>query len=175
MKAITCPQCGALIKEVSERQTITECTYCEAKVLIPRNEKYFLETDESGKNIVPNENIKKAGTQTVWSSPFSDLSSYSETFEKNQKSNNPFVAVITCLCVGFFVLIAIFAGVASRKKETQTRVYSTPYKYSTPIPSFTPFPVYSTPIPSDAPYVVYSTPQPEEPEITFDLSYRVSW
>lgn len=162
MKAITCPQCGALIKEVSERQTITECTYCEAKVLIPRNEKYFLETDESEKKISPNENIRKSGMQTIWNSPFSDQSVYSETFDKNHKSNNPFVTVITVLCAGFFVLVAILAGVASRKKEAQIQVYSTPYKYSTPIPSYTPFPVYSTSL-------------PEEPELTFDLSYRVSW
>jgi len=162
MKAITCPQCGALIKEVSERQAMTECTYCEAKVLIPRNNKYFLETDESEKRISPNENIKKSGTQTIWNSPFSDQSVYSETFDKNHKSKNNVAAVITVLCVGFFVLIVISAGVSSRKKAAQTRVFSTPYKYSTPIPSYTPFPVYSTPL-------------PEEPEITFDLSYRVSW
>lgn len=33
MKAITCPQCGSLIKDVSPRQPIAECDYCGAKVV----------------------------------------------------------------------------------------------------------------------------------------------
>ena len=160
MKAISCPQCGALIKEVSKHQAITECGYCGAKVLMPRGDEYFLEIDESKVN-VPNANIKKTGTQTTWSSPFSDLQSYSETFEKKQKSNNPFVAVVVVVCVGFFVFVAIIAGIASKKKAEQTRAFPTPRAYSTPIPFYTPFPVNST--------------LPEEPEITFDISYRVSW
>lgn len=161
MKAISCPQCGALIKEVSKHQAITECGYCGAKVLMPRGDEYFLETDESKVN-VPNTNIKKTGTQTTWSSPFSDLQSYGETFEKKQKPNNPFVAVVVVVCVGFFVFMAIVAGVASKKKAEQTRALPTPRIYSTPIPFYTPFPVGSAPL-------------PEEPEITFDISYRVSW
>src|SRR5688572_18824809 len=89
MKAISCPQCGALIIEVSKHQAITECGYCGAKVLMPRGGEYFLEIDEPDKKILPDENIKKSGTQIIWNSPFSDLSSYGETFEKKQKSNNP--------------------------------------------------------------------------------------
>ena len=163
MKAITCPQCGALIKEVSKHQTITECSYCEAKVLMPRRgDEYFLETDESDKKVLPNENIIKSGTKIVWNSPFSDLQRYGETFEKTGKSNNPFVTVVVVVCVGFFVFIAIVAGVASKKKAQQTRAYPTPRTYSTPLPTYTPV-------------TVYATPAAEEPEITFDISYRVSW
>jgi DNA-directed RNA polymerase subunit RPC12/RpoP len=161
MKAISCPQCGALIKEVSKHQAITECGYCGAKVLMPRGGEYFLEIDEPDKKILPDENIKKSGTQIIWNSPFSDLSSYGETFEKKQKSNNPFVATVVVLCAGFFVFVAIIAGIASKKKAEQTRSFPTPRTYSTPIPFYTPFPVDST--------------LPEEPEITFDISYRVSW
>ena len=163
MKAISCPQCGALIKKVTKQQAITECGYCGAKVLMPRGDEYFLETDEPDKKILPNENIKKSGTQTIWNSPFSDLSSYGETFEKKRKSNNPFVAVVVVLCAGFFVFVAIIAGIASKKKAEQTRAFPTPRAYSTPLPSYTPFPVYPAPAAE------------EEPEITFDISYRVSW
>ena len=163
MKAISCPQCGALIKEVSKYQAITECGYCGAKILLPRGDEYFLEPNESKINASSNQNIKKTGTQATWSSPFSDLQNYGETFEKKQKSSNPFVSVVVVLCVGFFVFIAIIAGVASKKKaERQTRAFPTPGIYSTPIPYYTPFPVDSTSL-------------PEEPEITFDISYRVSW
>lgn len=160
MKAITCPQCGALIKEVSNRQAITECDYCEAKVLLPH--RGDIDSLKADKKPLPNENIKKAGTRIIWNSPFSNLENYSETFEKKQKSNNPFVAAVTVLCAGFFIFIAIAAGISSKRKAEQTRAFPTPRAYSTPVPSFTPFPVYSA-------------PAAEEPDITFDISYRVSW
>lgn len=34
MKAITCPQCGATLENVSERSTIIECEYCGARILL---------------------------------------------------------------------------------------------------------------------------------------------
>ncbi len=33
MKAISCPQCGSLIRNVLPRQPIVECDYCGAKVV----------------------------------------------------------------------------------------------------------------------------------------------
>lgn len=33
MKAITCPQCGSLIKNILSRQPIVGCDYCGAKVI----------------------------------------------------------------------------------------------------------------------------------------------
>ena len=34
MKAITCPQCGALLEDVSLKENIARCDYCRAKILI---------------------------------------------------------------------------------------------------------------------------------------------
>jgi hypothetical protein len=34
MKALTCPQCGALLKNVSIEKHIVRCAYCRAEVLI---------------------------------------------------------------------------------------------------------------------------------------------
>ncbi|HEX8251381.1 MAG TPA: hypothetical protein VF599_24625 [Pyrinomonadaceae bacterium] len=34
MKAITCPQCGALLEDVSIEKNIARCSYCRAKILI---------------------------------------------------------------------------------------------------------------------------------------------
>ena len=34
MKAIACPQCGALIKNISIEKYIARCTYCRAEILI---------------------------------------------------------------------------------------------------------------------------------------------
>lgn len=161
MKAISCPQCGALIKEVSGRQAITQCCYCGARVLLPRGSEYDLEINES-KEDVPNENIKKVGTKVIWNSPFSDPHIYGETFHQQRKSGNSFVAAAVIICAVFFVLIAIVAGVASKKRTEKAKVYPTPRAASTP---------FST----DPPYAINLKPVTEEPEITFDINYRVSW
>lgn len=34
MKALTCPQCGALLKNVSIEKHIVQCAYCRAEILI---------------------------------------------------------------------------------------------------------------------------------------------
>jgi DNA-directed RNA polymerase subunit RPC12/RpoP len=34
MKAITCPQCGALLEDISLKDNIARCDYCRAKILI---------------------------------------------------------------------------------------------------------------------------------------------
>lgn len=34
MKALTCPQCGALLKNVSIEKHIVRCAYCRAEILI---------------------------------------------------------------------------------------------------------------------------------------------
>jgi|SRR5215204_378160 len=34
MKAIICPQCGALLKNVSIEKNIAQCAYCRAEILI---------------------------------------------------------------------------------------------------------------------------------------------
>jgi len=36
MKAIVCPQCGGLIKKVSEEKQMAECSYCGARIFIER-------------------------------------------------------------------------------------------------------------------------------------------
>ena len=38
MKAITCPQCGAIIENVSERSVIVDCEYCGARIMMDRGE-----------------------------------------------------------------------------------------------------------------------------------------
>ena len=37
MKAMTCPQCGALIKKISLKDKFAECEYCEARILLEEN------------------------------------------------------------------------------------------------------------------------------------------
>jgi hypothetical protein len=42
MKAITCPQCGAIIKRVLFDESFAVCDFCEAKIVLPKNKENTL-------------------------------------------------------------------------------------------------------------------------------------
>jgi hypothetical protein len=43
MKAMTCPQCGALIRKISLKDKFAECDYCEARILLADNRDRIVE------------------------------------------------------------------------------------------------------------------------------------
>lgn len=43
MKAMTCPQCGALIRKISLKDKFAECEYCEARILLADNHDKIVE------------------------------------------------------------------------------------------------------------------------------------
>ena len=49
MKAITCPQCGALVKTISPKDKFALCDYCEAKILVPENRDRIVELPDEEK------------------------------------------------------------------------------------------------------------------------------
>lgn len=161
MKAISCPQCGALIKEIAERQTVTVCDYCGANVLIAADKTFIAAPPK--KDIPPNPNIRKSGENALWNSPFSDPTIYGEA----NKRKPPFISVPTAvglLCAGFFIFIVVAVSVSSKKKPEPARLLAaTPAPYAPPTPIFVP-PVFPTPL-----------PQIEEDGPVFNFSYRVSW
>ena len=162
MKAITCPQCGALIREVSENQTMTACVYCGAKVLIPRDDKYFVKSDKPEKQFSPNENIDQSGGNTIWNSPFSD----SNIYEKPKPAISV-AAAITILSIGLFIFGAVAIGISSKNEVAQLRNFPTPSPFTMPTPP--PMPVITIPT---LPEEDISS---EETSPLFDISYRVSW
>lgn len=162
MRAITCPQCGALIREVSESQTMTACIYCGAKVLIPRDDKHFREDGKQEKRISPNENINQSGGNTIWNSPFSD----SNIYEKPKPAVSV-AAAVTILFVGFFIIVAVAVGLSSKKKVEPA--LNLPKQTPFPMPTPPPMPVINIP---KLPELNVS---PEEDLPLFDVSYRVSW
>lgn len=174
MKAITCPQCGALIKNVSEHKRMTSCVYCGAHILITRDVSHFT-TEEPKKEDLANENIKKTETNTVWSSPFSDPNAYNESFEKSQKPIISIAAALTICITGFFVFIVIVVGVSSKRKVEPVRtLYPTPSPFKAPTPPIIPVIVFPTPMPNqDA--ASEENVSSEETSPLFDISYRVSW
>lgn len=47
MKAVTCPQCGAIIKRISLKDKFAFCDYCEAKILLPEEKEKIVESSAS--------------------------------------------------------------------------------------------------------------------------------
>lgn len=54
MKAITCPQCGALVKKISLRDKFVPCDYCGAKILFEENKERIIEIpDKTEEQLTP--------------------------------------------------------------------------------------------------------------------------
>ncbi len=59
MKAITCPQCGALIKRISLKDKFAFCDYCGAKILLEENKIVELPAKKEEKKLTPWEQYRE--------------------------------------------------------------------------------------------------------------------
>lgn len=138
MKALACPQCGAIIKKISDRQTFAECEYCHSKILVPKD-KIFEITDEQAENA----NISREGNKTIWKSPFENESGYQVDerlpYSSTDQSNyGGLYAVMAAIAAVFFVtFIAVGLYVIGNKSVKKVK-YPTPTPYKTPPPPPTP-------------------------------------
>ena len=110
MKAIACPQCGALIKTVSLKDNFAHCDYCEAKILLPNDKKLLIEIpdEESAKKddkpqLTPyeqqQENYRKAKERaSMYDAPYT----YPQA-EKNFASFVPFLIVFGGIILFTFI------------------------------------------------------------------------
>lgn len=134
MKAIICPQCGGLIKKISEG-AIADCGYCGAKVLIQHAETAVSPPPVRDTSPVPLENYK----------PFDDYEPFAENDPKNvtleeffgNQNETAFKVIAIAGAVGFIFFIFIALGL--RGSFTGSRdsddIPATPYRYSTPTPT----------------------------------------
>ncbi len=51
MKAVTCPQCGALVKRISLKDKFAVCDYCGAKILLEDNRDKIVEIPDKKENV----------------------------------------------------------------------------------------------------------------------------
>lgn len=147
MKAMTCPQCGALIKRISLKDKFAECEYCEARILLEENRDRIVELPD--KPAVP---------------PPSPWEEYRQNYQKaNERAaefNSPYhnptptdTSFAGPLIVGVIVLVAgiiIFAGLKNSSSRSADATPRTAVRATTPLPS-----VQSYPIPTPAPQVNY--------------------
>jgi len=66
MKAITCTQCGALIKRISLREKFAFCDYCGAKILLEENKEKIVEIPEKKIDFAPPNYVPARNNYAVW-------------------------------------------------------------------------------------------------------------
>lgn len=144
MKAMTCPQCGALIKKISLKNEFADCDYCEAKILIAENKDKIVEFTDKKLSAWEQyrENHRQINERTKqYDSDYTHL-------EEPKAGNSLVGTVVVFLVIGFIAIggfIAIIASISSRPsdltKKTQPRPIASPlviptiaYPTATPLP-----------------------------------------
>ncbi len=104
MKAITCPQCGSLIKNILPRQPIVECDYCGAKVITDR--------------------------QSSMPEPFDEEAAKFRALAAIPAPQRPPIqsVFIAIAIIGFFFVVAFIISLIPSKSPTSAPVALTPYQ-----------------------------------------------
>lgn len=146
MKAMTCPQCGALIKRISLKDKFAVCDYCEVRILLEENRDRIVE--------IPDKPAEKQR------SPWEEYrENYRKVNERAQQFDSPYLnptppdtSFVAPLIIGIIVLVAgiiIFAVL----KDTNSRSANTSQKAAL---KTTPFPtVQNYPTPTPVPQINY--------------------
>lgn len=165
MKAFVCPQCGGLIDKITERQTITECDYCGAKIFVQQPEKPK-EQPEKRDNL----HIPLAGYK-----PF-DEPDTPEPYT-GQDAARSSLGALTGIFGGLIIIVTMVALIfvaakkSSRGSSTPT---PTPYVYAreTPVPkvvlSYTNKDALSLPQPIIPPNMFFKTEFDVEAYVSID-------
>jgi DNA-directed RNA polymerase subunit RPC12/RpoP len=147
MKAITCSQCGALIKRISLRDKFALCDYCVAKIIFEENKERIVEISDKKENedenqLTPSEqyreNYRKINERTKqYDAPYTYP-------QEPENKNNPILGMLFLFFIIGGVIIAValnFDSCLSRpldtKEKTPLKTYTTPtieYPTSTPVP-----------------------------------------
>lgn len=145
MKAITCPQCGALVKKIPLKDKFANCDYCSAKILLPDDKKLLIEIpDEEGAKEKPEltpyeqhlENTRKARER---------VRSYDEPYMYPQTDEKSEWRVFLFVIAGFGAFFIIFFNskgclsrpFADREEKAPVKTLTSPkieYMMPTPVP-----------------------------------------
>lgn len=135
MKAITCSQCGALIKRISLKDKFANCDYCGAKILIEENKGKIIEirdgvTPPPPKRTFPQLDKRERDRlfQTMVEQN-NDSDSYNDT--KKTVNVSLVIFIIGFLTIAPIILVAI-SKIASEKKNTKKAEFANVEKTPTP-------------------------------------------
>lgn len=145
MKAITCTQCGALIKRISRRDDFALCDYCGAKMLVEENKTPIVETSDkpetaAGKPLAPWDQYRENRRKTEERArQFDHLDNYAE--ETGSKHYPAIGALVIIGIAGILTFIFALSSntcqsrLANLKEKTPVKTVASPeIKYPTPTP-----------------------------------------
>ncbi|MEO8073082.1 MAG: hypothetical protein ABI686_07520 [Acidobacteriota bacterium] len=119
MKAITCSQCGGLISKVSELQTIAQCDYCGAKILI---------TPENAPS--QNDKSQKAEDKPKLINEFGYPIDQYIPFDEKQISDNftglKVITIMVVIGIGFAIFLMVISNSKSIPQKTLLKLTATP-------------------------------------------------
>ena len=146
MKAMTCPQCGALIKKISLKDEFADCDYCEAKILVAENKDKIVEINEKKLTAWEQyrENRRKIDERTK-------QNNWDVDYLEETESNTP--RVFGYVIFGIIALIVIGSFFAITKN-----MFSTPpsnVKEKVPLKTVTLPTVFHLPTPTALPQINY--------------------
>jgi DNA-directed RNA polymerase subunit RPC12/RpoP len=115
MKAITCPQCGAIIKRISLKDESVACDYCGAEILLEEHREKIVEIPDHGH---------------VWKPAEMDRTDYS-----GGTNYKPLIAFVVIGASIFLTIVFIIAGkkaVGDQSNSTKKSFAATTSPYSPP-------------------------------------------
>lgn len=137
MKAITCTQCGALIKRISLKEKFAHCDYCGAKILLAENKDNIIE--------IPNQKEKEL---TPWQQ---HQENYRKLRERTQLYDSPPVNypeenrnILTIIVIFALAMLLFGFGLSKgcnyrplgdNETKVSNNLTSPPIDYSTPTPT----------------------------------------
>lgn len=150
MKAMTCPQCGALIKRISLKDKFAVCDYCEVRILLEENRDRIVEIPDKPAAPPPSpweeyrENYRKVNERTQ---QFDRLDHLDHDSIPSNPSRPLLLLIIGLIVFGAGIItVVVLKNSSSRSANTQPRAVRT----TTPFPT-----VQNYPIPTPAPSVNY--------------------
>lgn len=136
MKAMTCPQCGALIRKISLKDKFAECEYCDARILLADNRDKIVEMPDKTPAIPPptpweqyRENYRKINERA---------NQYNAPYTYPQKPQSSFIpGVIVFLVIFLFVAggFVLLAGSLLSPRPPSGLADTKPVKTAAPSPT----------------------------------------
>lgn len=151
MKAITCSQCGALIKRISLKDKFAHCDYCGAKILIEENKERIIEIRDRVTPSPPKKTYPQLDKQER-DRLFNTMVELNNDDDSYDDTKRTITIILAVFIIGFFtvapiILVSVFKSVKSKKPEKKTEFVS----------------VNQTPTPE----IIYQPPEPVP-----DIKYR---
>ena len=145
MKAITCPQCGALVREFSLKEKFAQCDYCEAKILLEENRDRIVEIpDQPTPYEQHQENYRKLNQRVKqYDAPYT----YPQDTEPPGRNLVSVLVVFGLVAVFGVIVFSLFIGSLSKSPTPR------PAEKKTFIP--TPYPTIESPATTPLPQINY--------------------